>query len=88
MIRAESEKSEKQDQARRDLLASKSVPNIQANFKLKYSSFSFVNNKDNNEGIEVFSEDFAIEFRKYDVHNTCNVHVFSMEATNGTFGIN
>ena len=57
-------------------------------FTLKYFSISFVNNKDNYEGIEVYSKDFNIQFKKYNENNNLNLNSYEIEAINGDFGIN
>jgi Ca2+-binding EF-hand superfamily protein len=47
-----------------------------------------VNNKDRFEGVEVFSEEFSIAFKKYDDDNNMNIDLYRLVAKNGNFGIN
>jgi hypothetical protein len=58
------------------------------NFTLKYFSVSFINNKDKYEGIEVFSKNFNIEFKKYEEINNLNINSFEIVAIHEDFGIN
>ena len=44
----------------------KAIPTIQAKFTLKSFSVSLVNNYDSNHGIELYSRNFAINFKKFD----------------------
>lgn len=47
-----------------------------------------MNNKDRFEGVEVFSEEFSIAFKKYDDDNNMNIDLYRLVAKNGNFGIN
>ena len=49
---------------------------------------SLVNNKEKHEGIEIYSRNFIIHFRKYDEQNSLNINAFEMSAKNEEFGIN
>lgn len=51
-------------------MLSKQIPFIQANFILKSFSISLVNNEEKNEGIELFSRNFMIDFKKFETNNT------------------
>lgn len=55
---------------------------------MKYSSVSLINNKERYDGIEVFSKDFNIKFKKYDDNNNSNLNSFEITAECGDFGIN
>ncbi|CDW90143.1 vacuolar protein sorting-associated protein vps13 [Stylonychia lemnae] len=72
----------------RDDMLNQLVPNIQANFILKSFSVSLVNNQDKNEGIELYSQNFTIDFKKFDINNPQNVFTFELVARNESFGIN
>ena len=61
---------------------------IEANFRLRRFSVSLVNSSDHNEGLELFSRDFTIEFKKYDSNSDSTPHVFKVTAKNEEFGVN
>jgi len=64
------------------------VPFLHASFRLKSFSISFINNLESNEGIEVFSKEFCIDFKKFEEHKKENVDKIRLVAQNENFGIN
>lgn len=64
------------------------TPIVQAHFILNKFSVSLVDNKYDQEGIEIFSKNFIIEFNKFDEMSETNPHVFSLVAKNEEFGVN
>ena len=66
----------------------KTVPLVKAKFTLKSFSIALVNNQQQSEGLEIFSKDFKIKFKKFDDDSEDTVHSFSVVAKNKEFGIN
>eukprot|EP00347_Sterkiella_histriomuscorum_P000566 403375355 len=87
LIKMNSEESEQKQEKYREMLANQ-IPFVQANFILKLFSVSLVNNEEKQEGIELFSRNFMIDFKKFETNNTQNLFTFEVVAKNQEFGIN
>lgn len=64
------------------------MPSVSAAFRLKQFQVSLVESADNQNGIEIFSREFTIEFNKYEETSEQNPSVFTLVARNEEFGVN
>ena len=64
------------------------IPFLQAEFRLKEFSVALVNDESQYEGIELFSKEFTIDFKKFEENKKENVNKFVLVARNEDFGVN
>jgi len=64
-----------------------SVPTLSANFTLSHFALTLVNNAQDKNGIKIFSDEFAINLKKYDENSSWNKYCYELSAKNRDFGI-